>query len=138
MYQHETAFKVRGYELDSFGHLNNSVYLNYLEVDRWNVFFENGFISDTEGNRINGGLFPAVIETQIKYIRELVLFDEVIVKGSYWCEGNYVINKSVIINIKTGTKVAQAGSKLLFVDRNRLIYDIPDDIKDFLGEEQYV
>ena len=24
-------FNVRGYELDSFGHVNNAVYLNYLE-----------------------------------------------------------------------------------------------------------
>ena len=33
-------FNVRGYELDSFGHVNNAVYLNYLEQARWEMFLE--------------------------------------------------------------------------------------------------
>ena len=135
MYVHETEVQVRGYELDSFGHLNNAIYLNYLELDRWNVFYENNFISDKEGNRIKGGLFPVVIETQIRYLRELVLFDEVVVKGSYWCEDSYVINKSVLVNKRTKEKVAVSTAKLLFVDENRLIYDIPEEIKKLLGEK---
>ena len=28
---------VAGYELDSFGHVNNAVYLNYLEQARWDI-----------------------------------------------------------------------------------------------------
>ena len=135
MYVHETEVQVRGYELDSFGHVNNAVYLNYLELDRWNVFYENGFISDKEGNRIKGGLFPVVIETNIRYLREMVLFDEVVIKGTYWCENSYVINKSVLFNKRTKERVAVSTAKLLFVDENRLIYDIPEEIKKLLGEK---
>ena len=28
---------VRGNELDSFGHVNNAIYLNYLEQARWEI-----------------------------------------------------------------------------------------------------
>jgi len=32
--EHRTALMVRSYECDSYGHVNNAVYLNYLEVAR--------------------------------------------------------------------------------------------------------
>jgi YbgC/YbaW family acyl-CoA thioester hydrolase len=37
-----TELEVRGYELDSFGHVNNAVFLNYLEVARWKMLAEEG------------------------------------------------------------------------------------------------
>lgn len=33
-----TEITVRGYEMDSFGHANNSAYLNWLEHARWEAF----------------------------------------------------------------------------------------------------
>ena len=36
-------FKVRSYECDSYGHVNNAVYLNYLEFARMSALEENGF-----------------------------------------------------------------------------------------------
>ena len=38
-----TTFKVRSYECDSYGHVNNAVYLNYLEFARMSALFEKGF-----------------------------------------------------------------------------------------------
>jgi YbgC/YbaW family acyl-CoA thioester hydrolase len=32
-----TEIDVRGYEIDSFGHVNNAVYLNWLEHARWEL-----------------------------------------------------------------------------------------------------
>ncbi len=34
---------VRSYELDSFGHVNHAVYLNYLELARFDALEEGGF-----------------------------------------------------------------------------------------------
>ena len=39
----ETHLKVRSYECDSFGHVNNAVYLNYLECGRMDVLEAGGF-----------------------------------------------------------------------------------------------
>ena len=30
--------EVRGYELDSYGHVNNAVYVSYAEQARWKYF----------------------------------------------------------------------------------------------------
>ena len=38
----ETDIKVRSYELDSFGHVNNANFLNYLEAARGNFLEEYG------------------------------------------------------------------------------------------------
>lgn len=39
--------RVRGYELDSFGHVNHATYLNYLEHARWEALDEGGFSYET-------------------------------------------------------------------------------------------
>ena len=31
-------FNAKGYELDSYGHVNHAVYLNYFEQARWELF----------------------------------------------------------------------------------------------------
>ena len=49
---------VRGYELDSFGHVNNAVYLQYAEEAKWHFFSESITIEVLE----KMGLFPIILE----------------------------------------------------------------------------
>ena len=37
MHTFTTEIPVRGYELDSLGHVNNAVYMHYLEIARWDL-----------------------------------------------------------------------------------------------------
>ncbi len=53
----EYSLEVRGYELDSFNHVNNAVYVSYMEQARWEVFRETGTLDYLNENRI----LPAVI-----------------------------------------------------------------------------
>ena len=46
MHVFELKFKVRSYECDSYGHVNNAVYLNYLEYARMSALIEKGFSFD--------------------------------------------------------------------------------------------
>lgn len=39
----ETRFRVRTYECDSYGHVNNATYLNYLEYARMETLEQKGF-----------------------------------------------------------------------------------------------
>ena len=53
---------VRGYELDSFGHLNNAVYLNYAEQAKWEFLNENKLLETVQ----EYGLFPVIMENNIR------------------------------------------------------------------------
>ena len=71
--KHRTTLTVRSYECDSYGHVNNAVYLNYLEVARHEMLAALGM--DYAGMRSEGfGLVVARID--IRYRRPAVEGDE--------------------------------------------------------------
>ncbi|MFE3445652.1 acyl-CoA thioesterase [Nocardia sp. NPDC059180] len=76
---------VRGYELDTQGHLNQAVYLQYSEHARWELLRAAGVGQD---KLIASGVGPVVLEQNIKYLRELRGGDEVEVTCEFeWQEG---------------------------------------------------
>ncbi len=67
--EHRTTLSVRSYECDSYGHVNNAVYLNYLEVARHEMLAALGM--DYAGMRSSGfGLVVARID--IRYRRPAI------------------------------------------------------------------
>jgi len=72
----EYYLTVRGYELDSFGHVNNSVYLNYIEQASGKMLpkVRAHFCSFKKGK-----LFLPLFEINIRYIPEAKLFDELVI-----------------------------------------------------------
>jgi acyl-CoA thioester hydrolase len=76
---------VRGYELDTQGHLNQAVYLQYAEHARWELLRAAGVGQD---KLLATGVGPVVLETTIKYLRELRGGDEVSVTCEFeWQQG---------------------------------------------------
>ena len=76
---------VRGYETDALGHLNQSVYLQYAEHARWSVLQEAGV---GQSELVAKGVGPVVLETTIRYLRELRAGEEVDVTCAFeWSEG---------------------------------------------------
>ncbi|MEU6559557.1 acyl-CoA thioesterase [Nocardia nova] len=65
---------VRGYELDVNGHLNQAVYHQYAEHARWELLRAAGLVPD---KMQLSGLGPVVLESTVKYRRELHLCDEI-------------------------------------------------------------
>ncbi|EGX59626.1 hypothetical protein SZN_11773 [Streptomyces zinciresistens K42] len=65
---------VRGYETDTQGHVNQSVYLNYAEHARWSLLQAAGI---SQQDLVARGVGPVALETTIRYRRELVAGDEV-------------------------------------------------------------
>jgi len=113
---------VRGYELDSFGHVNNSVYLNYIEQAQWEILRKTDTFSFFQENKI----IPAIIETKIRYIREAKIFDELVVKTKTILEPPYVVCKHNIYNTKTKRKSCKASVKQLYLTQDRIACDLPD------------
>lgn len=122
-------FQVRGYELDSFGHVNNAVFLNYLEQARWEIVKELGILELFKETKS----FLIVVETYIKYINELTMFDEAIVETKMYRKGFFVEFKQNIADAN-GRRIAKSTVKCLFVDQDRSPMDIPKVLTPYLYE----
>jgi YbgC/YbaW family acyl-CoA thioester hydrolase len=117
----EYKFSVRGYELDSYGHVNNSVYLNYFEQARWEIFQKLDLIGYFQSNH----LLLVVTEIKIRYSREIKMFDELVIQTKITNEAPYLVfyHKMYLCNSKL--KVSSANVKTLLTDKEKIIYDIP-------------
>lgn len=122
---------VRGYELDSFGHLNNAVYLNYAEQAKWEFLNDNKLLEIVH----RYGLFPVILENNIRYMHEFKLLDKVRIETEWKCTHKILHFKHTFFNDITGVKSCTITGKLMFADNNRMVSDIPDEIYDFMQEE---
>ncbi len=123
---HITTTSVRGYELDSYGHVNNSVYLNYFEHARWKMF------RDLELNHLvhDSNILIVVTDIHIRYMREAKLYDEIEIQTRTVREEPYLIFKQKLFNRNTGLALARAETKTIFLGENRKPVDIPDEFKE--------
>lgn len=121
-------FQVRGYELDSFGHVNNAVYLNYLEQARWEIIQKLDILNLFKSTNS----FLIVVETYIKYVNELNIFENAHVETKMVRKGFFVEFKQDIFADKG--KIAKAKVKCLFVDQERNPIDIPEVLYPYLHD----
>ena len=74
----ECSLKVRTYECDSYGHVNNANYLNYLELARWEFLKDVGF--DYFAMKEAGyGIYVSRVE--INYKNPAITDDELLIKS---------------------------------------------------------
>ncbi len=72
----------RAYELDSFGHVNHAVHLNYFEQARFEVLARCGFTYDELARR---GWAIHVVRVDVDYLSEVLLGDRLRIRT--WAEG---------------------------------------------------
>lgn len=66
--QFEYDVLIREYHLDSFGHVNNAVYVQLYEEARWDFITKNGFGLDYIQKHQVG---PVILDLKVKFKREL-------------------------------------------------------------------
>ncbi|GAA4208247.1 acyl-CoA thioesterase [Actinocatenispora rupis] len=118
-----TRVTVRGYELDTQGHLNQAVYLQYAEHARWECLRAAGVGQDA---LLATGVGPVALETTIRYLRELRGGDEVDVSCAFaYEEGRKTFRIVQHITKADGTPAAEitAVGGLLDLTERRLIAD---------------
>jgi acyl-CoA thioester hydrolase len=116
--------EVRGYELDSYGHVNNAVYISYTEQARWEILRNEGLLNSFK----NKNLLLVVTETNIRYMRELKIFDKIEIVTSLKLEAPYLVFYHDILNLTNNTKAAKAEVKTLMINKDRIPQDIPADL----------
>ena len=122
----QMTLTVRGYELDSYGHVNNAVYLQYFEQARWEYMKAEGLLEKINEQT----LFLVVVDTHIRYMRESNLFDELVIETRCLIEKPYVVFQQRISNRENNIPVSRATVKTIFVDKQR----VPQDIPEFMQE----
>jgi acyl-CoA thioester hydrolase len=81
----ELRFKVRSYECDSYAHVNNAVYLHYLEYARWEFLKDIGFDYNA---MLEAGFAVYISRIDINYKKsaypddELLITSEPVKKGA--------------------------------------------------------
>lgn len=72
--------QVNTFDIDIAGHLNNIVYVQWIEILRTKLFTD---FFDFK-NIVNSNKYPVVISTNIDYKKQIKLFDEV--EASFWLD----------------------------------------------------
>ena len=124
--QFEYPLTVRGYELDSFGHVNNAVYLNYMEQARWEILLSTGALSPLQQER----LFLVVVKADLRYCRENKLNDRLVVKTRVRKADPYLLFLQTIYSAETGRKTTEGRIWTLLVDEERQPRDLPASLDD--------
>ena len=122
-----TQLRVRSYEMDSFGHANNAIYLQYLEAARCDYMRQVGI----EFNCFQQwGAFPAVVEAHLKYHQSVVTDDLLEIRGwfTHWKSASF--NLEYEIRKEDQSKVLSANLKFAFVSLSGKIVRVPPAFRD--------
>ncbi|MEU1012734.1 acyl-CoA thioesterase [Streptomyces sp. NPDC088810] len=120
---------VRGYETDVQGHLNQAVYLNYAEHARWSLLQAAGI---SQARLLARGVGPVALETNIRYLRELLAGDEVDVTCAFEWGGGKTFRIRQEILKADGTVAAEvtAVGGLLNLAERKLVPDPREVFKE--------
>lgn len=114
---YETTIKVRDYEVDSQGIVNNANYLHYLEITRHD-FCEHAGTSFRAMQE--QGLDPVVRKIEIEYLTSLTLGETMISRLSMQRKGPRFIFVQDIYNASTGAHVVHALVTVVCLESGRL------------------
>ncbi len=64
--------------LDTFGHMNNAMYLTLFEDARWELITQNGY--GVEKIR-QTGLGPVILELKIRFVKEIRLREKIVIES---------------------------------------------------------
>ncbi|MDO0925078.1 acyl-CoA thioesterase [Streptomyces sp. TG1A-8] len=113
---------VRGYETDTQGHLNQAVYLNYAEHARWSLLSAAGA---DQARLVARGVGPVVLETTVRYRRELLAGEEVDITCAFEWGGGKTFRILQEVRRADGTVAAEitAVGGLLDLEKRKLVAD---------------
>lgn len=105
--------RVRGYELDANGHVNQAVYTQYAEHARWEFLRAAGV---SQADLAGRGLGPAILKVTIRFRRELGAGDELDVTCAFaWRDGR-LFELVQHMGLPDGTPVAEVTGSVGLID----------------------
>ena len=122
---------VRSYELDSYGHVNNAVYLNYLEAARCDCLNQVGLsFNDFKV----WGAFPVVAESHLFYRAPAFADDTLQVRTVLSELGKASFQMTFEVDNQHGRRVLEARLAFLFIKPNGRPTRVPQAFSEAFGE----
>lgn len=129
---YETEVEVRSYELDSFGHANHTVLLNYLEHARFRALEEGGF-SYAELTERGWGVY--VVRVEVDYLAEAKLGDRLRIRtgAEEPRRSSMVLVQEVARSDAPDQVVARARITAVWIGENRRPIRVPGEVRAAFG-----
>ena len=129
----ETRIAVRTSELDSFGHVNHAIYLNYFEHARFEALKQAGFPWGTLEER---GWAIFVVRIEVDYVAETHREDELLIRT--WADSfrrtSMVLEQEMLRDDDSGQVVARARVTAVWIGSDRKPMRVPPDVQRGLSE----
>jgi YbgC/YbaW family acyl-CoA thioester hydrolase len=124
----ETTIGVRTSELDSFGHVNHAVYLNYFEHARFEALKEAGFTWSVLEER-EWAIF--VVRLEIDYLAETKRDDELLIRT--WADSfrrtSMVLVQEMVRADPRDEVVARARVTAVWIGPGRTPIRVPEEVR---------
>ena len=118
----QVRLTVRGYELDSYKHVNHAMYLSYLEHARWKLLEEEDIhLSTFEVWKA----WPVVASLEVKYLRPALMGEELTIATDVVELGKADIVFSQLIT-KGDTRILQARVQAVMINERGRPCRIPE------------
>lgn len=121
---YRTTIEVRGYELDSYGHVNNAVYLNYLEHARWKML-ENSSV--TRARMKEWKRWPVVASIEAKYLKPAFMGEQLEIETEALELRRVSLTARHTIR-RNGETIFQASVGLVIVNENGRPAEMPEEM----------
>jgi YbgC/YbaW family acyl-CoA thioester hydrolase len=127
----KSSLKVRSYELDSFGHVNNGRFANYLEKARGDYLQQAGMYFD-DFHRWKK--YPVIARVSIDYEAPAFFGEELQILARVSRLGRSSITLDYEIKKADGSLCAKAQSVMVFVDETGSSVLMPDKMREAFQE----
>ncbi|MCG6957760.1 MAG: acyl-CoA thioesterase [Gemmatimonadetes bacterium] len=128
----EALVEVRSYELDSFGHVNHAVFLNYLEYARFEALRQGGFPYE---DLVARGWGVYVVRIEVDYLKEARLGDRLLVRTSVAGSrrSSVVFAQEICRAAEPDVVLARARVTAVWVGPDRRPTRVPEAVRVALG-----
>lgn len=132
-WNHRYPLKVRGYELDSYRHVNHAIYLSYLEQARWDYLASRG-LSLKKLDEIQR--WPVVVHLEIDYLKSALMDDELVIFSRLTELGRASMEIEHEIQ-RAGQTITRAKIRAAIIDGNGRAAALPDEYRKLAEKEIY-
>jgi YbgC/YbaW family acyl-CoA thioester hydrolase len=129
--QYRCPIEVRGYELDSFGHVNHAMYVSYLEHARWKALEEEGIrLAEFEAWK----RWPVIAQIEVSYLKPTYLGDQLTVVTEVAAAGrtSFIAEQTIM----RGNDVVLKGKvRIVIVNENGRPAEMPAEVGRLWGAQ---